>query len=82
MQQQYKNVYQTWIDVYSSFDLPINSQFINEFRPNVLLANSYEGNLLADRMANLIEGHPGEAGLSNPVEVIEFDNKTEFSRCI
>ena len=78
-QQQYKNVYQTWIDVYSSFDLPINSQFINEFRPNVLLANSYEGNLLADRMANLIEGHPGEAGLSNPVEVIEFDNKTEFA---
>lgn len=78
-QQQYKSVYQTWIDVYSSFDLPINSQFINEFRPNVLLANSYEGNLLADRMANLIEGHPGEAGLSNPIEVIEFDNNTEFA---
>lgn len=78
-QQQYKNVYQTWIDVYSSFDLPINSQFINEFRPNVLLANSYEGNLLADRMANLIEGHPGKAGLSNPIEVIEFDNNTEFA---
>lgn len=41
-QQQYKNVYQTWIDVYSSFDLPIESQFTNEFKPNPLLANSYE----------------------------------------
>lgn len=37
-QQQYKNVYQTWIDVYSSFDLPIKSQFTNEFRPNPFIS--------------------------------------------
>lgn len=78
-QQQYKNVYQTWIDVYSSFDLPIKSQFTNEFRPNPLLANSYEGNLLADRMANLIEGHPEENEEECPFEVLEFDNNTEFA---
>ena len=59
-QQQYKNVYQTWIDVYSSFDFPIKSQFTNEFKPNPLLANSYERNVLAERMANLIEGPPDE----------------------
>lgn len=78
-QQQYKNVYQTWIDVYSSFDLPIKSQFTNEFKPNPLLANSYEGNLLADRMANLIEGHPEENEEEFPFEVMEFDNNTEFA---
>lgn len=78
-QQQYKNVYQTWIDVYSSFDLPIKSQFTNEFRPNPLLANSYEGNLLADRMANLIEGHPEENEEECSFEVLEFDNNTEFA---
>lgn len=78
-QQQYKNVYQTWIDVYSSFDLPIKSQFTNEFKPNPLLKNSYEGNLLADRMANLIEGHPEENEEECPLEVMEFDNNTEFA---
>lgn len=78
-QQQYKNVYQTWIDVYSSFDLPIKSQFTNEFKPNPLQTNSYEGNLLADRMANLIEGHPEEHEEEFPFEVMEFDNNTEFA---
>lgn len=78
-QQQYKNVYQTWIDVYSSFDLPIKSQFTNEFRPNPLLANSYDGNLLADKMANLIEGHPEKNEEECPFEIMEFDNNTEFA---
>lgn len=78
-QQQYKNVYQTWIDVYSSFDLPIKSQFTNEFKPNPLLANSYEGNLLADRMANLVEGHQEKNEEECPFEVMEFDNNTEFA---
>lgn len=78
-QQQYKNVYQTWIDVYSAFDLPVKSQFTNEFRPNPLLGNSYSGNLLADRMANLIEGRPEEIKEECPFEIIEFDNNTEFA---
>lgn len=78
-QLQYKNVYQTWIDVYSSFDLPIKSQFTNEFRPNPLLSNSFDGNLLADRMANLIEGRPEENEEDCPFEILEFDNNTEFA---
>lgn len=78
-QQQYKNVYQTWIDVYSSFDLPIISQFINEFKANPLLSNSYSGNLLADKLSNLIEGHPEENDIECPIEIMEFDNNTEFA---
>ena len=78
-QNQYKNVYQTWIDVYSSFDLPIKSQFVNEFKPNPLLAASYEGNLLADEMANLVEGRPSGGNEKPQVEYIEFDNNTEFA---
>lgn len=78
-QNQYKNVYQTWIDVYSSFDLPIKSQFVNEFRPNPLLAASYEGNLLADKMAKLIEGRLDGEREQIPIEYIEFDNNTEFA---
>ena len=78
-QNQYKNVYQTWIDVYSSFDLPIKSQFINEFKPNPLLAASYEGNLLADEMANLVEGRSNGGNEKLQVEYIEFDNNTEFA---
>lgn len=78
-QKQYKNVYQTWIDVYSSFDLPIKSQFINEFHPNPLLANSYSGNLLAEYMANLIEGHPEENTEDCSFQIMEFDNNTEFA---
>ncbi len=78
-QAQYKNVYQTWVDVYTSFDLPIQGQSNNEFRPNPLLINSYAGNRLADQMASLIEGRTEDAIVANPVEVIEFDNNTEFA---
>lgn len=78
-QNQYKNAYQTWIDVYSSFDLPIKSQFVNEFKPNQLLVNCYEGNHLADRMAHLIEGKTIDEDAEAPFEIIEFDNNTEFA---
>jgi len=78
-QNQYKNVYQTWIDVYSSFDLPIKSQFTNEFKPNPLLVNCYDGNHLADRMAHLIEGKSVDEEDEPPFEIIEFDNNTEFA---
>lgn len=58
-QQQYKNVYQTWIDVYSSFDLPIKSQFTNEFKPNPLLANSYEGESISRQNGKFSRGTSG-----------------------
>ena len=55
-QEQYREIYQTWLDVYSCFDLNIKSQFNNEFQPSKLLQASYCGNLLADKLARLADG--------------------------
>lgn len=78
-QMQYKNVYQTWIDVYSSFDIPIRSQFSNEFKPNPLISNSYYGNMLADKLANLLESNYIDNEKDYDYEIIEFNNVTEFA---
>lgn len=79
-QQQYKEIYQTWLDVYSCFDLNIKSQFNNEFIPSTLLQASYKGNVLADQIGKLADGILTEKSrVINDVRVIEFDNITEFS---
>lgn len=79
-QQQYDEVYQTWLDVYSCFDLNIKSQFNNEFRPTTLLQPSYEGNILADQIGKLVNGTLVKKSKDiNNVKVVEFDNITEFS---
>lgn len=79
-QQQYKEIYQTWLDVYSCFDLNIRSQFNNEFRPSTLLQASYKGNVLADQIGKLTDGTLTEKSrVLNDISVIEFDNITEFS---
>ena len=78
-QQQYNEIYQTWLDVYSCFDLNIKSQFNNEFKPT-LLQPSYEGNMLADQIGRLVNGTLIEKSKDiNNVKVVEFDNITEFS---
>ena len=79
-QQQYSEIYQTWLDVYSCFDLNIKSQFNNEFKPTTLLQASYEGNMLADQIGKLANGTLTEKSKDiNNINVIEFDNITEFS---
>lgn len=79
-QQQYKEIYQTWLDVYSCFDLNIKSQFNNEFIPSTLLQASYKGNVLADQIGILADGTLTEKSrVLNDIRVIEFDNITEFS---
>lgn len=79
-QEQYKEVYQTWLDVYSCFDLVIKSQFSNEFHPNTLLSVSYKGNVLADSLGKLANGDiTGKRPELEDSEAIEFDNITEFS---
>lgn len=79
-QQQYNEIYQTWLDVYSCFDLNIKSQFNNEFKPTTLLQPSYEGNMLADQIGKLSNGIIIEKSKDiNNVKVVEFDNITEFS---
>lgn len=79
-QEQYSEIYQTWLDVYSCFDLNIKSQFNNEFRPSSLLQASYTGNVLADQMGQLVNGTiSGKNEELSKVVVTEFDNITEFS---
>lgn len=79
-QQQYKEIYQTWLDVYSCFDLNIKSPLHNEFKPSTLLPASYKGNVLADQIGRLAEGTLKEKNrMLNDISVIEFDNITEFS---
>lgn len=79
-QQQYNEIYQTWLDVYSCFDLNIKSQFNNEFRPSTLLQASYKGNLLADQIGKLANGILTEKSKDiNDISVIEFNNISEFS---
>lgn len=79
-QEQYKEVYQTWLDVYSCFDLTMKNQINNEFHPNSLLQVSYKGNMLGDALAKLADGeYEGDTKLLNQISVIEFDNITEFS---
>lgn len=77
-QPQYKNVYQTWINIYSAFDgqsqgfVGTNSGSV---RPNIFCN---QANLLADRIGRLMEGKLNEL-LTVPFDVIEFDNMTEFA---
>ena len=44
-QKQYASVYDTWMNIYSIFDLPINNQSVNQFVPMPLLVNSYKSNV-------------------------------------
>ena len=79
-QEQYREIYQTWLDVYSCFDLVIKSQFSNEFHPNNLLPISYKGNVLADCIGKLTNGElVGRIQDLKDIQAIEFDNITEFS---
>ena len=79
-QEQYKEIYQTWVDVYSCFDINIKSQFNNEFKPTCLLQASYRGNLLGDTLAKLACGkYVGKVPELDSVSVLKFDNITEFS---
>ena len=78
-QPQYKNIYQTWIDIYSAFDCPILDSSAVEFRPSLSFPISYEGNLLADNIGKLTNGQLASVSPDSNFEIIEFDNMTEFA---
>ena len=78
-QPQYRNAYQTWIDIYTAFDSPITDFESAEFRPNINLPISYSGNILADNLGKLICGKTDELTLGDSYEITEFDNMTEFA---
>lgn len=78
-QEQYKNIYQTWIDIYSAFDCEIQNFDGIEFIPSDKSSISYDGNILAQNMGKLLNGHKDEIILKDPYEITEFDNMTEFA---
>ncbi len=82
-QKQYASIYDTWMNIYSVFDLPINNQSTNQFVPMPLMVNSYKSNVLADYIGNLSNGEFIEKNkVLNGLEVIEFDNTTEFANYV
>lgn len=82
-QKQYSSVYDTWMNIYSIFDLPINNQSVNQFVPMPLLINSYQSNVLADYIGHLSNGEFIDKNkVLNNLEVIEFDNTTEFANYV
>ena len=78
-QEQYKAVYQTWLNIYNLFEQPIRPDATHQFHPMRLMVDSYASNLLADRMGKLAEGEYDGTGENEPIEVIEFANITEFA---
>ena len=78
-QKQYKNVYQTWFDIYSAFDCKIIDYDRTEFVPTDTASASYEGNLLADQLGKLVNGQKKAITVDKPYEIMEFDNMTEFA---
>jgi len=74
-QSDYKSVYQTWLDVYSSFESKV------VFSPKNLNneSQSFEGGKIADNLAALISGNTAAIDFLDRVEVTEFDNSTEFA---
>lgn len=78
-QEQYKNIYQTWIDIYAAFDCKIVDYKGSEFHPIDPSAISYDGNILAQNIGKLLAGRKEDISLQNPIEIIEFDNMTEFA---
>lgn len=78
-QKQYKNVYQTWFDIYSAFDCKIVDYDRAEFTPKDTASVSYKGNVLADQLGKLVNGQKKAITVDQPYEIIEFDNMTEFA---
>ena len=78
-QEQYSAIYQTWLNIYSLFDIEIRINGDNQFHPMPLMVDSYRSNLLADQIGKLADGVYTEFEGQAPPEVIEFSNITEFS---
>lgn len=74
-QQDYKNVYQTWLNVYNWFESKTNISLQNFHNDS----QEFEGGKIADNMAALISGSTAAIDFANQIDVLEFDNQTEFA---
>ena len=80
-QTQYKNIYQTWIDIYSNFESKINISNNKEYHP-VEGSYCYTSNVLADCLGTLCEGKRPDILPDKKVYLYEFDNVTEFANYV
>ncbi|MCM1187988.1 MAG: hypothetical protein NC541_01675 [bacterium] len=71
----YKNVYQTWLNVYSWFESKIILSPHNFYDHS----KEFEGSRIADNIAAMIAGSTATIDYSERIEVTEFDNQTEFA---
>ena len=71
----YKNVYQTWLNVYSWFESKINISDQNFYKDS----QEFPGGRISNNMAALIAGSTASINFSDKVEVTRFDNQTEFA---
>lgn len=71
----YKNVYETWMNVYSWFE----SKTI--LSPHNFCDGSHDfwGGRIADNIAAMIAGSTATIDYSEQIKVVEFDNQTEFA---
>ena len=76
-QSQYKNIYQTWIDIYSNFESKIQFSSRKEFVPTNEQAPSFLSNALADNMGRISEGNSPLFDLDHKIEFIEFETMIE-----
>lgn len=74
-QPDYKNVYQTWLDVYSSFE----SKTVISTKNLVNDTQEFEGGRLADNLSALIGGNTAVIDFNQQATITEFDNVTEFA---
>ena len=78
-QSQYKNVYQTWINVYKYFESEIVFSDKKEFIPMDINSESYSCNNLSNQMGLLCDGKRIKSFNASDLEIIEFESNTEFA---
>ena len=71
----YKNVYQTWLNVYSWFESKISLPLQNFYNDS----QEFKGGKIADNIAAMISGSTASIDFSQKIDVLEFDNPTEFA---
>lgn len=71
----YKNVYQTWLNVYSWFESKITFSLQNFYDHS----KEFAGGRIADNIAAMIAGSTATIDYSEQIDVTEFDSQTEFA---
>ena len=71
----YKNVYQTWLNVYSWFESKITFSSQNFYDHS----KEFAGGRIADNIVAMIAGSTATIDYSEQINVIQFDNQTEFA---